>query len=50
MRQVQVKSGQEVVRLNVRGESFKTVMAAIGSHPGHIDVKLELQKCERPAA
>lgn len=29
-----VKGGEQVVRLNVRGEKFDTVMAAISSHPG----------------
>lgn len=32
--EVNVKKGQEVVRLRVQGETFKTVSAAIGSHPG----------------
>ncbi|CAG9465076.1 unnamed protein product [Pedinophyceae sp. YPF-701] len=41
-----VKSGQQLVRLAVRGERFETVMAAIGSHPGHVPVTLELQKCK----
>lgn len=40
-----VKMGQEVVRMTVMGESFKTVSAAIGSHPGHMEVKLEFQRC-----
>jgi hypothetical protein len=26
-------------------QSFKTVAAAIGSHPGHMEVKLEFQRC-----
>jgi hypothetical protein len=26
-------------------QSFKTVRAAIGSHPGHMEVKLEFQRC-----
>eukprot|EP00877_Chromochloris_zofingiensis_P012017 jgi/Chrzof1/7069/Cz02g09180.t1 len=42
----QVKMGQEVVRLNALSESFKTVSAAIRSHPGHIPVTLEFQRCE----
>eukprot|EP01024_Parvocaulis_polyphysoides_P007419 TRINITY_DN12207_c0_g1_i1.p2 TRINITY_DN12207_c0_g1~~TRINITY_DN12207_c0_g1_i1.p2 ORF type:complete len:165 (-),score=17.47 TRINITY_DN12207_c0_g1_i1:314-769(-) len=42
----QVRTGQQVVRLNVNGERFETVMAAIGSHPGHIPVELEFQRCE----
>jgi len=44
---VRVRKGMEIVRLNVRGEKFETVMAAIGTHPGHIKVTLELQKCEK---
>eukprot|EP00898_Chlorokybus_atmophyticus_P002576 jgi/Chlat1/3319/Chrsp22S03414 len=44
--EVNVRGGEQVVRLNVRGEDFKTVMAAIGTHPGHMEVKLEFQKCE----
>lgn len=44
---VRVRKGMEIVRLNVRGERFETVMAAIGTHPGHIKVTLELQKCEK---
>ncbi|GBG85619.1 hypothetical protein CBR_g40347 [Chara braunii] len=43
---VKVRKGMEVVRLNVRGEKFDTVMAAIGTHPGHMKVTLELQKCK----
>ncbi|GAB4818674.1 hypothetical protein N2152v2_005720 [Parachlorella kessleri] len=40
-----VKGGEQIVRMNVRGEDFKTVMAAIGSHPAHIKVQLEFQRC-----
>ncbi|XP_057833849.1 uncharacterized protein LOC131044522 isoform X3 [Cryptomeria japonica] len=43
---VKVRKGMQTVRLNVRGERFETVMAAIGTHPGHIKVTLELQKCK----
>ncbi|KAL3677982.1 hypothetical protein R1sor_020938 [Riccia sorocarpa] len=43
---VTVRKGMQVVRLNVRGEKFKTVMAAIGTHPAYIKVNLELQKCQ----
>jgi predicted metalloprotease with PDZ domain len=42
----EVRGAQQVVRLRVAGEAMKTVSAAIGSHPGHIPVTLELQKCE----
>ena len=38
---VQVKKGQEKVMMPTRGETFNTVMAAIGSHPGHETVVLE---------
>ncbi|KAG2495368.1 hypothetical protein HYH03_006636 [Edaphochlamys debaryana] len=41
-----VRQGQQVVRMRVMGESFKTVSAAIGSHPGHMPVTLELQACD----
>ncbi|GIL77024.1 hypothetical protein Vretifemale_6539, partial [Volvox reticuliferus] len=41
-----VKGGQQVVRLRVQGEAFKTVSAAIGSHPGHMAVTLEFQRCD----
>lgn len=43
---VNVKGGQERVRLLVKGEKFDTVMAAISSHPGTMQVVLELQKCK----
>eukprot|EP01023_Acetabularia_acetabulum_P014093 TRINITY_DN1692_c0_g1_i1.p1 TRINITY_DN1692_c0_g1~~TRINITY_DN1692_c0_g1_i1.p1 ORF type:complete len:151 (+),score=17.60 TRINITY_DN1692_c0_g1_i1:84-536(+) len=42
----QVRTGQQIVRLYVSGEKFETVMAAIGSHPGHIPVELEFQRCQ----
>jgi hypothetical protein len=34
------------VRLNVRGEKFGTVMAAIASIPGNQRVALDFQRCE----
>lgn len=37
-----VRGGEMVVRLNVRGERFDTVMAAIGSHVSR-PVKLEVR-------
>uniref|UniRef100_A0A061R660 PDZ domain-containing protein n=1 Tax=Tetraselmis sp. GSL018 TaxID=582737 RepID=A0A061R660_9CHLO len=40
----QVRGGERLVTLNVKGESFNTVMAAIGSHPGHVKVQLELER------
>eukprot|EP00270_Netrium_digitus_P018525 TRINITY_DN7066_c0_g1_i1.p1 TRINITY_DN7066_c0_g1~~TRINITY_DN7066_c0_g1_i1.p1 ORF type:complete len:221 (+),score=32.75 TRINITY_DN7066_c0_g1_i1:57-665(+) len=42
---VTVRRQMEIVRLTVRGEKFETVMAAIGTHPAHMKVTLELQKC-----
>lgn len=42
-----VKMGQEVVRLNVLGQQFRTVSAAIGSIPGHMAVTLEFQRCQQ---
>lgn len=38
--------GEQIVRVMVRNESFDTIMAAIGSHPGNIPVVLEFQQCE----
>lgn len=43
---VQVKKGQERVMMPTRCESFITVMAAIGSHPGHEKVVLEFQRAD----
>jgi C-terminal processing protease CtpA/Prc len=43
---ITVKGGEQIVRLPVRGESFDTVLAAISSHPGNFQVKLEFQQCE----
>lgn len=42
---VSVKSGEETVRLAVRGEKFDTIMAAIASNPSQRTVTLEFQKC-----
>mmetsp|Transcript_20526 Transcript_20526/g.53694 ORF Transcript_20526/g.53694 Transcript_20526/m.53694 type:complete len:177 (-) Transcript_20526:974-1504(-) len=39
-----VRSGETLVTMNVKGESFDTVMAAIGSHPGHVQVQLEFER------
>ena len=44
--EVIVKMGQQVVRIKTRGQEWATIRAAIGSHPGHIPVKLEFQRCE----
>eukprot|EP00252_Welwitschia_mirabilis_P028074 TRINITY_DN9966_c0_g1_i5.p1 TRINITY_DN9966_c0_g1~~TRINITY_DN9966_c0_g1_i5.p1 ORF type:complete len:205 (-),score=12.06 TRINITY_DN9966_c0_g1_i5:28-642(-) len=33
---VKVRKDMQIVRLNVRGERFETVMAAIGTHPGYM--------------
>ncbi|CAI5459422.1 unnamed protein product [Closterium sp. Yama58-4] len=43
---VVVKKGMRIVRFNVRGEKFDTVMAAIGTHPSYLKVAIELQKCK----
>lgn len=42
--ETRVQGGERVVRLTVRGESFDTVLAAIGSHPASIPVTLELRR------
>ncbi|KAH7300721.1 hypothetical protein KP509_24G075800 [Ceratopteris richardii] len=47
---VRVRKGMQVVRLSVFGEKFDTVMAAIGTHPAHMKVTLEIQKCARPTS
>lgn len=41
-----VRGGEKLVRLYCRGERFETIMASIGSHPAHVPVTLEFQKCE----
>jgi predicted metalloprotease with PDZ domain len=43
--EVQVRKGQQRVRLSARGETLKTIGAAITSHPGAWDVTLEFQRC-----
>ncbi|KAH7620200.1 hypothetical protein NADE_002830 [Nannochloris sp. 'desiccata'] len=43
---ITVRGGEQIIRLPVRGESFDTVLAAISSHPGNFQVKLEFQQCE----
>lgn len=43
--EVTVRGGEQMVRLTVRGESFDTVLAAIGSVPGNMAVTLEFQRC-----
>lgn len=45
--EITVRGGEQLVRLPVRGESFDTVLAAISSHPGNFQVKLEFQQCEK---
>lgn len=40
-----VQGGEQMIRLNVRGESWETVMAAISSHLAGMEVELEFQKC-----
>mmetsp|Transcript_15930 Transcript_15930/g.34534 ORF Transcript_15930/g.34534 Transcript_15930/m.34534 type:complete len:191 (+) Transcript_15930:68-640(+) len=44
--ETEVPGGEQKVRLNVRGEKFETVMAAIGTHKGALQVELEFQQCE----
>ncbi|KAI8473958.1 MAG: hypothetical protein J3K34DRAFT_409080 [Monoraphidium minutum] len=43
---VNVRMGQQVVTLNCTSESFKTVSAAIGSHPSGMAVRLTFQRCD----
>jgi hypothetical protein len=45
--EIVVRGGEQMVRLAVRGESFDTVLAAIGSVPGAMQVELEFQRCAR---
>eukprot|EP00798_Chlamydomonas_sp_ICE-L_P007590 gene7590-745_t len=45
--ELMVKTGLTVVRMKVANEKMKTVRAAIGSHPGHIAVTLEFQRCAK---
>jgi hypothetical protein len=47
---VMVRKGQEVVTLNVLNESFKTVSAAIGTHPASVPVRLTFQRCDDASA
>lgn len=42
---VAVKGGQRMVRLVCKTEKFDTVLAAISTHPAHIAVTLDIQKC-----
>lgn len=41
-----VQGGERMIRLNVRGESWDTVMAAISSHLAGMEVELEFQRCD----
>lgn len=43
--EVRVQGGEKRVRILCRGESFDTVMAAIGSHLASDLVSLEFQRC-----
>lgn len=43
---VAVRGGETMVRMLVRGQTFNTVMAAIGSHLAGMNVTLEFQRCE----
>jgi len=40
-----VQGGEKFIKLATRGETFDTVMAAIGSHKAHHTVVLEFQRC-----
>mmetsp|Transcript_23004 Transcript_23004/g.78338 ORF Transcript_23004/g.78338 Transcript_23004/m.78338 type:complete len:149 (-) Transcript_23004:167-613(-) len=41
---VSVATGEQFVRLATAGETFDTVMAAIGSNPSQVDIKLEFER------
>ncbi|KAK3270676.1 hypothetical protein CYMTET_20936 [Cymbomonas tetramitiformis] len=41
--EVNVASGEQMIKLDVQGEKFETVMAALTTHPTGIAVQLELQ-------
>ncbi|CAD7700041.1 unnamed protein product, partial [Ostreobium quekettii] len=41
----EVRGGEKVVQMNTMNETFDSVLAAIGSHPGHVPVRLEFQRC-----
>jgi hypothetical protein len=43
--EITVQGGERMIRLNVRGQSWETVMAAISSHLAGMEVELEFQKC-----
>lgn len=43
--EVVVQKQQQRVRLSARGETLKTIGAAIASHPGNWEVSLEFQRC-----
>jgi C-terminal processing protease CtpA/Prc len=42
---VSVGSGEEMIRLQVQGEKFDTIMAAIGSYPSQKRMKIDVLKC-----
>ena len=42
---VSVGSGEEMIRLQVQGEKFDTIMAAIGSYPSQKPMKIDVLKC-----
>mmetsp|Transcript_4443 Transcript_4443/g.8358 ORF Transcript_4443/g.8358 Transcript_4443/m.8358 type:complete len:195 (-) Transcript_4443:180-764(-) len=44
--EVEVKGGEKRITLNCYGESFETVMAAIGTHKSAMEVQLEFQVCD----
>jgi len=43
--ETRVPGGEERVKMAVRGQSFDSVMAAIGTHKAHQEVTLEFQRC-----
>ena len=43
---VSVGSGEEMIRLQVQGEKFDTIMAAISSYPSQKTMKIDVLKCQ----
>lgn len=43
---VSVGSGEETIRLQVQGEKFDTIMAAISSYPSQKTMKIDVLKCQ----
>eukprot|EP00242_Pyramimonas_sp_CCMP2087_P016818 CAMPEP_0198210884 /NCGR_PEP_ID=MMETSP1445-20131203/22499_1 /TAXON_ID=36898 /ORGANISM="Pyramimonas sp., Strain CCMP2087" /LENGTH=183 /DNA_ID=CAMNT_0043885043 /DNA_START=82 /DNA_END=633 /DNA_ORIENTATION=- len=44
--EITVGGGEQRITMNVKGEKFETVMAAIGTHRGLIKVGMEFQRCD----